>query len=391
MAESKLVYIALVDHEIGGVEQKILGQFDALQGLGTDVHLLLVSNKSLSQNFEQLIKNRPTIHHLLFNQKAGFLTKRFKKFQFILKSLQEFNAAETTIYMRFPAADPASFWFVKQIKQQGFRLFTEHQQIENPYRQLNFIKGYFVIGILDFCFGKPIRKYIDGFVGVCEDITTFESSYVKNRNKLFLTLGNGIQANDFPARIPTKSSVDLEIIFVGAGYRTNGLHRLIESIKNALSKGNKHSILVHVVGDSNEMQYNKNLVAKYGLEKEFIFYGFKKHKDYEHLFNSSHLAMGTLSFSRIGLHSASTLKLREYCSRGIPFFYAGDDIDFPNDFPYHLKLPDNDFPFDFNLLEEFSRKMQDAENVTEEMQNYAKYFLDWTQKMNKLKDFLFED
>jgi hypothetical protein len=101
--------------------------------------------------------------------------------------------------------------------------------------------------------------------------------------------------------------------------------------------------------------------------------------------------MGTLSFSRIGLHSASTLKLREYCSRGIPFFYAGDDIDFPEDFPFHLKLPDNDLPFDFDLLIDFSHKMQMAENVTEEMREYAKYFLDWKQKMNKLKDFLLDD
>jgi hypothetical protein len=35
--------------------------------------------------------------------------------------------------------------------------------------------------------------------------------------------------------------------------------------------------------------------------------------------------------------------------------------------------------------------MQKAENVTKEMRTYAKYFLDWTQKMNKLKDFLLED
>ncbi len=83
--------------------------------------------------------------------------------------------------------------------------------------------------------------------------------------------------------------------------------------------------------------------------------------------------------------------MREYCSRGIPFFYSGDDIDFSDDFPYHLKLADNDLPFNYELLEVFKRKMQLTENVTEEMRVYAKYFLDWNQKMNKLKDFLLED
>jgi glycosyltransferase involved in cell wall biosynthesis len=391
MAESKLVYIALVDHEIGGVEQKILGQFDALKSHGVSIHLVLVSNRPLSEVFRHQIESRPGIVHLLFNVHTNFLQKRFKKFEFILNHLSQYKSAETTIYMRFPAADPASYLFFKQVKQLGFRLYTEHQQIENPYRQFNFIKGYFLIAVLDFLYGKSIRKLIDGFVGVCQDITDFEASYLRHQVKQYLTLGNGVHVGAFPARIPLQSSSDLEIIFVGAGYRTNGLHRLIESRKNAIGNGNSQSLLVHVVGDSNEMQYNKDLVLKYGLEKEFVFYGFQKHKDYEHLFNTSHMAMGTLSFSRIGLHSASTLKLREYCSRGIPFFYAGDDIDFPDDFPYHLKLADNDLPFDYELLEDFNRKMQFAENVTEEMRTYAKYFLDWTQKMNKLKDFLLED
>jgi len=391
MVLDKIVYIALVDSEIGGVEQKILGQFDALKDLGADINLLLVTNQKLSDNFFNQIEKRPGIKHLCFKSKVNVFQRRFKKFRFILENLEAFEPNRTCIYMRYPAADPASHWFVKNIKKKGFQIVTEHQQIENPYRKLNFIKGYVLISLLDFIFGKAIRNNIDGFVGVCEDITEFESSYVKSKNKKFLTLGNGIKSNDFPERQIEHSKYDVEIIFVGAGYRTNGLHRLIESRQIAKSNGHKRTMFVHVVGDSNEMQYNKDLVLKYGLENEFKFYGFKKHKEYEHLFNSSHLAMGTLSFSRIGLHSASTLKLREYCARGIPFFYAGDDIDFPDDFPYHLKLTDNDLPFNFELLDEFSLKMQKAENVTKEMRTYAKYFLDWTQKMNKLKDFLLED
>ena len=80
----------------------------------------------------------------------------------------------------------ASYLFFKQVKQSGFKLYTEHQQIENPYRQFNFIKGYFLIAVLDFLYGKPIRKLIDGFVGVCQDITDFEASYLRHHVKQYL-------------------------------------------------------------------------------------------------------------------------------------------------------------------------------------------------------------
>jgi hypothetical protein len=147
MEETNLVYIALVDHEIGGVEQKILGQFDALKAQGIAVHLLLVTNKKLSDNFLIQVERRENVSHLLFESHTNFIRRRFEKFQFILDNLKIFKPEKTTIYMRFPAADAASYLFFKTIKTQGFRVFTEHQQIENPYRQFNFIKGYLGIAL----------------------------------------------------------------------------------------------------------------------------------------------------------------------------------------------------------------------------------------------------
>jgi hypothetical protein len=390
MNQIKIIYIAFVDSKLGGVEQKILGQFDAIQNNEIDIQLSLYGNSSPSVDFDREIKRRNGVSYFVYQSQSNRFKKRKDRFAIIYENLKNINSANTTLYFRFPASDSASYNFFKKIKERGFKIVTEHQQIENPFRKLNFISGYLMLSALDFVYGKRVRNLIDGFVCVCKDISDFEKSYFNaTTTKKFITLGNGITSDNFKTRKDLKFSEGvLEIIFVGAGYRTNGLHRLIQSYFNYSKMPECKPIKVHVVGDSEEMVYNKEMVIRLGLSDSFIFHGYKTAGTYDHLFDKCHIAMGTLSFSRIGLFSASTLKLREYCSRGIPFFYAGDDIDFDENFLFHLKLADNDLPFDFQLVVDFALKMEKIADIPDKMHFFAKQNLDWKNKMKTLTEFI---
>jgi len=84
----------------------------------------------------------------------------------------------------------------------------------------------------------------------------------------------------------------------------------------------------------------------------------------------------------------SELKCREYCSRGIPYIIACDDSDFPDDFPYILRLPHDDSPIDMDQILPFVSSICQAHNHPQKMRLYAKDTLDWSVKMKKLKGFL---
>lgn len=387
-----LIYIAFCDSSLGGVEQKLLGQYDALELANAPVQLLLIAHKEPNDDFKKEIEKRKKVIYLITPNAGNLISRRINKFNIIKKHLNSFNVNDTRIYFRFPGAEPFSYLFYKWLKKKKFIVVSEHQQIENPYRNFNFLPGYFKLAILDFIFGKSIRKGIDGFVSVCDDIEKFESGYFSNKKeKKFITIGNGI----YPEKFTTRKHLifdqnNLNILFVGAGYRTNGLHRLIYSMNEYYQKklNNEVNIHVHVVGDSDEMNFNKLLVKNFELDKHFTFHGFLAFKNYEYLYNECHIAMGTLSFSRIKTYTASILKVREYCSIGIPFFYAYDDPDFDNDFKYHLKVPANDLAFELQPIFDFAVQNNAQTQLPEEMHMHALNHLHWNIKMKKIYEFI---
>ena len=60
---------------------------------------------------------------------------------------------------------------------------------------------------------------------------------------------------------------------------------------------------------------------------------------------------------RIGLSESPTLKVREYCARGIPWIIACKDPDFPDDFPYILRVPPDESPIDIDPVIDFAQKI----------------------------------
>lgn len=391
---NKLIYIAFCGSKFGGVEQKLIGQYDSLSKAISNCKMLLISNNKADENFASEINKRQNITYQFIENVQSSYKRRLHKQELILDYLKNENPQNSRLYIRYLNADPITYSLYKKIKKAGFLIYSEHQQIENPYRNLNFLPGYFKLALLDFIYGKRIRNCIEGFVCMCEDITQFESGYFRNPNlKKFITIGNGIIPTNFTPRKHTFfDGKNLSILFVGAGYRTNGLHRLIESMhkQNGITK-DEVKIHVHVVGDSEEMQYNKDLIKQYDLENEFTFHGFLPFKSYEHLYDVCHIAMGTLSFSRIKTYTASILKIREYCSKGIPFFYAYDDPDFDDDFQFHHKIEANDSDFNLKPLIEFALKMNEKTESPVEMHNYAMKHLHWDVKMKKISEFIFNN
>jgi len=353
-----------------GRKKKVYSQIKALESLGVSV-LLLDSYTALS--------NRRG-----FANGAGILQTLLRRKQLISKCRELIKLKKIDIvYMRYPCGDPLVASFVQRF---GNYIITEHQTIESVElkgrKRLSLIKTYF-----ENLYGPKILRRVAGIVGVTTQITEYEVSR-STESKPHLVNGNGIDVASVPLRTPAEfNRKDLEILCVAQVAKWHGLDRLIKGM--AEYKGNVN-VRLHIVGDGSEVPNLKKLVSNLKLESSVVFYGFKTGKELDELFDKCHIAVGSLGLHRIGVSEGSILKVREYCTRGIPFIYGAMDSDFNEEFPYILRVPPDESPIDLNAVFSFAAvALSDTEHSVK-MREYAEENLDWSIKMKKLIDFMNE-
>jgi glycosyltransferase involved in cell wall biosynthesis len=388
----KILYFAIVGKEFGGVEQKILGQFDAIKELNADINLILVSKFRPGSALQSEIDSRDSITVLVNSceRVRKPWSRRKEKFDLMNSVLGKFNHQNTIVYLRDPLADIYLLRFLKKNKNHLF--VSEHQDIENTLCKFK-IRGRLVINLLELIWGKQCRRYITGFVGVTDEITDYERSVAEGPLKLFKTIGNGIDIKKYPLRLPETDSGnnEIRILFVGSGFRTHGLDRLLKSLHEYFrTNKDPRQIILKVAGDSHEMHLNRRLAKRFGLSSRVIFEGHLEGKNLSDLFNWANIGVGSLGIHRKGLIFTSELKAREYCARGLPFFWSTSDSDFLPDWPYILRIPQSNRKFNLDTVISFADRMKADTSHHIKMRKYSNEFLDWSVKMKELVSFFEE-
>ena len=110
----------------------------------------------------------------------------------------------------------------------------------------------------------------------------------------------------------------------------------------------------------------------------------------DRLFNDCDIAVGTLGMHRKNLTFGSTLKVREYMARGIPFIISYTDEDLSPDLSYVFNAPSDDSPIDLEQVIQFARRLYRSygENLSVDMHAYAMEHMDYQIKVVKLLDFI---
>jgi len=375
--EVKLLYIAFCELSSVGVLRKISSQCNALVKNGVDVKLCIISNKRPMGNLTELAF--PS--NLFFPEKEmGRYSRRKWKLDTLNKLLQSIED-DRVIYLRYP--NIADLRMSKIVKNSTKYFFTEHQTIE----VLELISKRAVVSVmLEMFYGRILRRYITGFVTVTKEICDYEVKRSGDPKKPCLVNGNGIDVSSVPLRTsPAFDGKHLELLCVAQVAKWHGLDRFIKGMAKYSGDVN---IKLHIVGDGSEVPNLKRLVSELKLENAVLFHGFKTGKELDKLFDKCHIAVGSLGNHRKGLTETSELKAREYCARGIPFFCSANDADFPNDFPYILKVPADENPIEIPSVVEFARKVLLDQEHSEKMRRYAEENLDWSIKMKRLIEFM---
>lgn len=206
---------------------------------------------------------------------------------------------------------------------------------------------------------------------------------------------NGIDTSRIKMR-SFKCDDQIDIGFVATTQKAHGLDRLVLGLREYYARPNSafKNVVLHIAGGGEELGNIRKLVAECKLEDKVFFYGYLFGEQLDALFDKIDLGIDYLAPSRDGIKVSSSLKTREYLSRGIPVITGAYlDICMDKKFQYMLVVEDNDNPIDVGKVTEFyiETYKNGFENVIKDIRKFAIDNIDVKSTMKFLKDVLDED
>jgi glycosyltransferase involved in cell wall biosynthesis len=319
-------------------------------------------------------------------EKTTFFARleRAKKIRKIFSSLIESSGPDDIIYYRAFGSLMLLYYPLTFFKPfHRCKIISEHNTIEA--REL-LLDGEYTAAFLNWLFGNLIIGQSSGIIGVTEEITRYWTKRLFYRTIPHSTIPNGIMVDSVMIRkTPPSDPANLHILFVGNVSRWHGLDRMIKGIAAYRGSVRLH---FHIVGDGDEVDHLKLLKSSVAPKSDICFHGFMTGSDLDTMFDRCHIAVGSLGIHRKGLAQTSELKAREYCARGIPYVIACGDADFPDDFPWILRISADDLPADMEKVVTFSRSVFSGPDPAPAMRKFALENLDWKVKIARLQDFI---
>jgi glycosyltransferase involved in cell wall biosynthesis len=211
------------------------------------------------------------------------------------------------------------------------------------------------------------------------------------KGKILMT-GNGVDVRKFSIvnGVNGKCFNKLRIIGVAAVEDWHGFDMVISGIQNYTNAKNRlcgDIVDIHfdIVGDGGAIPRLREMVKVFGLEEKITFHGPRYGAKLDALCESADVAVSSLGIHRKGLRSASSLKTREYMSRGIPFIQSGIDYDMPSMCEYIYQKPADETALDIeDVVLWWQAIAPKCVDVSILMRKYAEDNLDYRAKVGKL-------
>ena len=369
-----------------GIEKKIRGQVKFINDIIDKGVLIYAKNGKIF--CEEINNLKCKTKKIIFSALSADSMKLLYYFK-VYNYLQKFDlmSKEKTIklaYFRFSTIDFFILMILNILKKYKWRIILEipTYSFKNEWKKAK-LKGlyklfhYYLLGVLFF-------KKVD--LIVCIGAKPKIDIILKGYFDKMIVINNGIDLDEIRMLKININEYKKEINLIGIANVAywHGYDRVIQGLANFYKNTfNKDLVYFHIVGEGECINNLKNLVKYLKLDNFVKFYGLKANYELDLLISKCDIAVGSLGLHRIG--GGNPLKHREYCARGIPFIYAGDDPGFYNGFPYALKVKSDDSPISIEDVIDFYKKIKSKyPNYNIEMREYAKNNFDWKIIMEKL-------
>lgn len=376
-----LLYFSLENPQFLGVKKKIIGQCKALKKLGNIVDIAYCDHDKL----------------IILNEKSKKEFKCSKGITNYRKSVYKLCKAENIVYdlfyIRFPGTiDYYLYKLAKLLEKAKTKCVIElptyplDGEVKEKIRVLKEKKEFLkIVKIKCNYFLHNIFKRIISETDV-KIVTYMPYDKIWNINPIVIDNGIDIESNNI-IKAYNKEEQEFNITIVANMSKWHGIDRAIKGLKKYIMKfpKNPRNVKLIIVGKGEIEEELKELVEKENLVKYVIFKGVLQGEELDEVYRHTTIALGSLALHRIGLEIGSTLKVKEYCAKGIPFIISYKEKELDDDFRYFLKVPANEDPIDINKCIEFYDKIKKY-NYKNEMHKFAEERYDWKIQMKNILD-----
>lgn len=370
----KLIYIypgIINDNFSDGVNKKIWQQFHEMNKkfdmylIGYDDDGFILYHDNMNKKIRSNSSN--IIHRKHFLYKLASETIRENKIG--------------CVYIRYGYCDPVFLKLLKQIK--GCKIILELPTY--PYEaELDRSFKYRVVKVIDHLTRTHMKKYIAKIATFSKDKEIFSIPCIN--------IMNGINVDSISIK-KNEEFTELNLLAIASMVYWHGYDRLIEGMNEYYKNNGDQKIVLHLVGDGEEISKYKQLVSQYNLENNVIFHGFKSGDALNQLYDKCNIAIASLGMHRMNIFLASTLKTREYGAKGMPMVTSCEIDAFPSkECDFILKFPEDESNIDVNQIIEFYDDLMDkyknAENLTQKIREETKDKCDMSIVMKPIIDYL---
>nr|WP_320038349.1 glycosyltransferase family 1 protein [uncultured Bacteroides sp.] len=358
--------------EVSGISKKIFNQVKGLRDAGH--HVDLCHYDILPNGHRCRMINNEIFEDYGCGKMASLKKRVFYNsiYRYILKENIKL------VYMRSDHnANPFTIHFLQKLKRQGIRVIMEIPTY--PYDQE--YKGFSYKEQMELKMDQLFRPSLAKRLFRISTFTDYDSIFGAQTIKI----SNGIDFSTIPLKQTLrKQPSPFNLIGVAEVHYWHGYDRVMAGIGEYYKQNNSREVFFHIVGgigEDSEMPVFKEIIKKYGIEKQIIFHGQLFGKALDDVFEEADFGIASLGRHRSGITNIKTLKNREYAARGIPFIYSEIDTDFES-MPYVLKAPADESPIDINQILNFydNCKLYPVE-IRDSVKN-----LSWEIQMKKITD-----
>ena len=197
-----------------------------------------------------------------------------------------------------------------------------------------------------------------------------------------LNIVNGVDAEALPLHAPN-ADAPIRLLALASMSGWHGYDRVIRALAASQGDADVRLEMVGADGDGS-MEKWRALAEALSLRERVTFHGPLYGDALNQMIAQCDVGVGSLGMYRYGLKSATTLKLREFMARGLPFLSAVDDPTLPDNPEWMLRASNDDTPIDMAQIVAFARRAKASPELPARMRAYALAHMSWEGTLRRV-------
>lgn len=276
--------------------------------------------------------------------------------------------------------------FFKKIKKINPKIKIVMEIPTYPYEKENRDIKYIPLMIKDKKWCIKLNEFVDRVITYSTDKQIFGIPTIN--------ISNAISYQEEKRKVILHSLYKntIEMIACSVCSYWHGYDRALKGLVDYYKGSTPYKIVLHIVGEGQELSHYKEFVRRNNLSDKVIFHGFLKGEELDSVYNRCVIGLDSMGRHRSGVYYNSSLKGKEYVAKGLIVVSGVTcELDYDLSYKYYIRVPADDTDIDFNsIINKFEDliKKESLDVIQKNIMSYAQDHYDYSVAMNEVVEFL---